>query len=477
MLTVSLRAQSEFPQLSGWEFSIRKGESRVILGSQRDGLRFFERWLPQGNHSDDIEVAGNEGVRVERLCLKSEWDLMEEIRKEDDSEFVEGGFDPGPSLQEVVFGEMESTMEESSLCDRLGITPILGSPFRFLSNGEIRKSLLLRAVLRKPDMLMLASPYEGLDSQWRRELDKILLEISSDCSVILMVQRQRDWPDWIEKGFCLEAEKAPALIQKSELQQRDDHGGPSPLVPSELLHVSRDSVNDDEPLVEIRSLSIRYGERNILKDFAWSVEKGENWLVTGGNGLGKTTLMDVVYADHNQSYGQDLSLFGIKRGSGESVWDLRRFMGRVNVDTQRRIQNDQSVPAMVASGMEDTLGLRRPLRSDERIRAQEWLELLGIGDLAKKYCHQLDYGDLRAVLMARALIKVPRLLILDEPSQGLSQDQHQRVIDVVGHILDHCACSVLYVTHHPYDAPLPFTHHLELVRHPEGHSEGVVHRL
>ena len=476
MIKIKLGTPADYPLLENWGLHLQKGDPRVIVGDLKDGLRLFDQWLSEQRKSSGIAISGTSPIHTESLCLHDEWALLERIRKDDDSEFIEGGYDPGPSLEDVILDGQCRPDDFPELTERFGITPLLKSPFRFLSNGEIRKALLVRALIKKPDLLILSSPFEGLDREWRSEINKILEEKSKDFCLLFLIQRRRDWPEWIESGYEFSRVETPKHITKDDSHPKIPKAQ-TVIVPNHLLNLCQPEFNDEDALVDIRDLNIRYGARLILKNFSWRIHQGENWLVTGRNGMGKTTLMDVVYADHDQSYGQDFSLFGIKRGTGESIWDLRRHMGRVNVDSQRRIQNDQPVLAMVTSGLEDTLGLRRDLLPQEKKLATEWLELLGIVHLRDRYCHQLDYGDLRTVLMARALIKVPRLLILDEPSQGLTQEQHEKIVSVVGHILKHCPCSVLYVTHHPKDAPLPFSHHLELMQTPEGYSKGLIHHL
>jgi molybdate transport system ATP-binding protein len=456
---------------------MKQGESLVILGKLNEGLSIFDHDAIIEGLSQSIEIVDPNNLKMLSLSLRDEWDILEEIRQNDDSEFMEGGFDPGPSLEDVILEGDQSTDTYIHFCKRLGLASLRNSPFRFLSNGEIRKGLLLKRVLQNPDLLILSNPFEGLDQHWRNEIMALLSEIHSSCHILLLTQRLRDWPDWIEQGYRLSHEQPPLLTTKRVCKEHEMASQQVTSIPPHLLDMSQPDLDDKTPLVEISDLNISYGSRKVFQHFSWTVQNGENWLITGSNGMGKTSLMDIIYADHDQSYGQDFSLFGMKRGQGESIWDLRRYMARVNIDSQRNLPKNQTVIAMIASGMEDTLGLRRPLQPHETVRAQEWLELLGIRHLEKYYCHQLHYGDLRTVLMARALIKLPRLLILDEPGQGLSDDQSDKVVSVVRHILERCPCSVLYVTHHPYDALLPFSHHLELKQNQDGFSHGVVHRL
>jgi molybdate transport system ATP-binding protein len=218
-------------------------------------------------------------------------------------------------------------------------------------------------------------------------------------------------------------------------------------------------------VIRFNKVSIRYGERTILKDLDWTVHQGEHWSLSGQNGSGKSTLLSLVCADNPQSYACDISLFGHKRGSGESIWDIKRHIGYVSPEMHRSYK--QNIPAIqiVASGLKDSVGLYVRPTETEKAQCRKWLNTFGVGELADRKFMEMSSGEQRLVLLARAFVKEPDLLILDEPLHGLDDINRKMVKDLVDDYCKNPAVTLIYVTHYQEELPQCIDHSLFLERH------------
>jgi molybdate transport system ATP-binding protein len=218
-------------------------------------------------------------------------------------------------------------------------------------------------------------------------------------------------------------------------------------------------------VIRFNRVTIRYGSRTILKDLDWTVLQGEHWSLSGQNGSGKSTLLSLVCADNPQSYACDISLFGHKRGSGESIWDIKRHIGYVSPEMHRSYR--QNIPAIeiVASGLKDTVGLYTRPTEPERVQCRKWLNRLGIGHLENRQFLEMSSGEQRLVLLARAFVKEPDLLILDEPLHGLDDENRRMVKALVDQYCENPMVTLIYVTHYQEELLKCIDHSLFLERH------------
>jgi molybdate transport system ATP-binding protein len=204
----------------------------------------------------------------------------------------------------------------------------------------------------------------------------------------------------------------------------------------------------------------RYGEIEVFRDLDLTVNRGDHTLVTGPNGCGKSTLLQIITGDHPLCYGNNLSIFSKQRGSGESIWDIKKQMGIVSNDLHRNHRIAGSALAIVVSGLFDSIGLYSRPTEEQKQRARRWLQRLGLADKAGTAFRQLSYGEQRLILLARALIKVPRLLILDEPTQGLDEHNRMALLDFLAEIAGEDLCTILYVSHRQDEHRSFFTQHI-----------------
>jgi molybdate transport system ATP-binding protein len=210
----------------------------------------------------------------------------------------------------------------------------------------------------------------------------------------------------------------------------------------------------------MKNVTVKYGRTTALDNVNWTMRTGQNWVILGPNGCGKTTLLNLITADNLQAYANEIYLFGKRRGSGESIWDIKERIGMMSSEFQIRYRKPLLAFEVVLSGFFDSVGLFRNASPEQKQTADQWMAVLGIADKSVKTFNQLSYGEQRMVLLARSMVKMPQLLILDEPYQGLDRTNRQRILDAIDVIGHHRGTNIIYVTHYPDEIPAGMTHML-----------------
>lgn len=231
-----------------------------------------------------------------------------------------------------------------------------------------------------------------------------------------------------------------------------------------LCNAQQDNTEEKEEIVRLNKVSIRYGERIILNELDWVVRKGEKWALTGVNGSGKSTLLSLICADNPQSYACDISLFGRKRGTGESIWEIKKHIGYVSPEIHRAYQKNIPAIDIVASGLHDSVGLYVRPKPEQRVVCEQWMKVFGVGELADTSFLQLSSGEQRLVLLARAFVKEPDLLILDEPLHGLDTSNRKLVKEIIDTYARREGKTLIMVSHYQEEFPECITHSLHLKR-------------
>jgi ABC-type molybdenum transport system, ATPase component/photorepair protein PhrA len=317
---------------------------------------------------------------------------------------------------------------------------LLDKPLVTLSSGELRKYQLTRALLGGPEILVVDNPYIGLDPRTRALLTNLLAALSASTTLVLVLSRAAEIPPFITHVIPVTDGAA------GEKVLREDY---------------LDSVLPPA-VIRLRNVTIRYGERVILDSLNLTVRQGEHWALTGANGSGKSTLLSLICADNPQAYAHDIELFGRPRGSGETIWDIKRQIGFVSPELHRAFRMDAPALDIVTSGHFDTEGLFRRPSAEQRDIALRWMEEFGIADLAERPFLRLSSGEQRLCLVARAFVKDPPLYILDEPLQGLDETQRRRVKVLLDKYCGAPGKTLLMVTHYPEEYPGCIDHSLSL---------------
>ena len=337
-----------------------------------------------------------------------------------------------------------------------------------LSNGERKRVQLAEALLQKTDLLVLDQPFVGLDVYSRETLFRILEMQKKNGITLVLVSEYSLIPPFADQVF--ELDKPGESYSISENNAETPHFG--------LLNNLAEQEQQFDKIVSMRNVKVSYGGEAVLSGINWEVKPGEKWLLSGPNGAGKTTLLSLISADNPQGYSNDLVLFDRKRGSGESIWDIKKKIGFVSPELHlyflrhrglynaaASIQvsyNSLSCIDVVLSGLKDEVGFTTSGSHFEMKTTREWLHLLGMEHLSSAPFLHSSLGEQRIILLARALIKSPDLLILDEPCQGLDPSQTKRFTEVLDAVCLQHQTTLIYVTHRQEEVPSCITHFLEL---------------
>ena len=212
----------------------------------------------------------------------------------------------------------------------------------------------------------------------------------------------------------------------------------------------------------MQNVSVSYNGTQVLERVNWTVQEGERWALLGPNGAGKTTLLSLILADNPQAYANDITLFGRRRGSGESIWEIKQKIGWVAPELQLYYRKSATCLDVVCSGFLDSVGLYRQCSAGQREAALSWMRRLSLSERAETPLEQVSEGEQRLVLIARALVKGPALLVLDEPCQGLDAGNRDRVLQAINWVGSRPETSMIYVTHRADELPPSITHVLRL---------------
>ena len=196
-----------------------------------------------------------------------------------------------------------------------------------------------------------------------------------------------------------------------------------------------------------------YGSKFILNNINWEVKRGEKWLVKGPNGAGKSTLLSLITGDHPQAYASEIYLFDKKRGTGESIWDIKKKIGYISPELHWHFATNITCAQAIGSGFFDTIGLYKKLNQQQHNILQQWMDFLHLSHVANKPLNSVSNGHQRLILLSRALVKNPPLLVLDEPCQGLDGRQKQEFVTLVDDLCKKFSKTLIYVSH--YDDEIP----------------------
>jgi molybdate transport system ATP-binding protein len=339
-----------------------------------------------------------------------------------------------------------------------------------LSSGELRKYQLTKTLFANPALLIMDNPFIGLDAETRDQLKDLLqlLARERDMTIMLVLSKTDDIPEYVDEVVELRDGSALPACSRAEYYDRQEPVGAHVMTDEQrealLTLPYHDGDYDCRKVVDMHQVSIKYGTRTILRDLDWTVMNGERWALTGQNGSGKSTLLSLICADNPQSYACDITLFDRPRGSGETIWDIKRHIGYVSPEMHRSYKRNLPSIRIVASGLMDSIGLYAIPDAKDYERCRWWMNLLGVGTLADKPFLQLSSGEQRLVLLARAFVKDPQLLILDEPLHGLDLWNRRLVKDVIETFCQRRNKTMIMVTHYQEEFPAVITHQKVLAR-------------
>ena len=418
--------------------------------------------------------AQREAVRAAGRFYQARWNQGVSERTASVSEYLSERHVRGLNPYQVIdepSGSAPFTARRREVVALLGIRGLLSKRIVHLSNGEMRKVLIASALLKNPRMLILDNPFTGLDAGFRARLKQVISRLAQGEMRIMVVTSRRDEiaPD-ITHLLVVQDHQIVSQGPKDEVPEDTlavQTPGPSPGIDlrltAETHHQGERSIQKPpQVLVHMRNVNVSYDGTQVLRRIDWTIVRGQNWALLGPNGSGKTTLLSLILGDNPQAYANDITLFGVRRGSGESIWEIKRQVGWVAPELHLYYPRNVSCFDVVCSGFFDSIGLYHNCLPRQQEVARSWMHDLGISEYAHQAFAQISDGEQRMILIARALVKRPVLLALDEPCQGLDASNRQRVLRAIDAAGNHLGTTIIYVTHNPSELPLVITHVLRL---------------
>lgn len=449
---------------------INSGESWAFVGHNGSGKSALakaligELLLQQGKQINQFKTIAYLSLEYLQKLMDKEWQYN------NTDLYLDGEDNQGCKVVDLIQDSIVDAERCQFLAKQLGIVHLLNQHIKYLSTGEMRKVLLCRLLMPQPDLFVLDEPFDGLDALSRQQLANLLANSAKEgITIILMLNRFNDIPKFIQYlGILRNKELVEYGSKKMMLEHR---------IVKQSLNLELSSIRklpvleedemlklaDDIPRVVLNQGYVNYHDKVIINGLNWRVEAGQHWQIVGPNGAGKSTLLSLVTGDHPQGYCNDLTLFGRRRGSGETIWDIKRHIGYVSNQFHLDYRVSSSVRDVLISGYFDSIGIYTTFSDRQYTLANQWLERLNLLDKAEQPFSALSWGQQRLVLITRALVKNPTLLILDEPLQGLDQHSRDLIKDWIDFLIVEGNSQLLFVSHYVEDAPTCITHRLIFV--------------
>lgn len=460
---------SDYNVFSIDHLNIKAGSSWAFIGQNGSGKSTLVNALAGEQRLLSGKIH-NQFDKIAHLSLEKLQKLVDEEWKRNNTDMLsESEDDTGLTTSQVIQEEVNDNSRCEQLADHFGISHLLVRRFKYLSTGETRKALLCRVLMSNPDLLVLDEPFDGLDVSSRDNLAERLATLCKQgMAIVVVLNRFNDIPEFVENvGIIADCQLVKAgrkavlltdetVKQLASLEQLDKIHLPDSDEPPIGL-------SDELERVILNNGYVHYNDKAIINGLTWQVNAKENWQIIGPNGAGKSTLLSLITGDHPQGYSNDLTLFGRKRGSGETIWEIKRHIGYVSSSLHLGYRVSASVKNVLLSGYFDSIGIYSATSDKQQKLADEWLTLLNLTSKADQPFQSLSWGQQRLLLIARALVKHPTLLILDEPLQGLDQLNRELVKRWIDLLIKEGHSQLLFVSHHVEDAPECITHRLTFV--------------
>ncbi len=442
-------------QLDNIDWRIEPDQHWVITGANGAGKSALAAVLAGVGERLSGSISGLP-ERVGLVSFEAQAELIESELKKDDADIMDV-VSEGTPVREILLADCADPQLATELVGKFGLAELLDRSFRKLSTGESRKVMLIRALASKPQLLVLDEPFDGLDVDTLALLQQHLASLIETVPMVLVLNRFDEFPDFITDIAYVGHGELQHQVKRSDTQAYAElyqllHLKSSDLaLPPADVDTAIPRLDSSQPLVRLNGISIKYDDHAIIDKLDWTIEPNQHWQLSGPNGSGKTGLLSLITGDHPQCYVNDIFVFGFQRGSGESIWQIKQFIGYVSTALQWEYRVGTGLRNVIISGFYDSIGLYSKCTEQQRRIADQWLELLGMSDRADQPFNKLSYGDQRLLLIARAMVKHPPLLILDEPCLGLDDINRQLVLALIERICAGSETAVLYVNHHPED--------------------------
>ena len=443
--------------LTDISFSLTKDDCLAIVGPVGSGKTTLAKALSGRLFRTGSVYFKSRTNRVHPSILLVEQQHHFKNRSNMQDFYLQQRFNSADSGDAYTIREELSNEDEELVAYWLGffmLGQLIDKPLVTLSNGENKRLQLVKSVLRDPDWLILDNPFLGLDVEGREILSTCLEKLRENSVQFILINSPAALPACVNRVMYLEEGRVTwdGPVSAYESFRRVDKFVFNHTVMDDLIK-SAQVYETFQQAVHMNDVTIAYGEKVILSGIHWEVNSGARWALSGPNGAGKSTLLSLITADNPQAYSQDIILFDRKRGTGESIWDIKKRIGYVSPELHVYFREPANVFNVVGSGLFDTLGVYKKISEDQHKRIALWLGVFGISHLSQRMFQQISTGEQRMVLLARALVKNPPLLILDEPCQGLDEEQIHRVKEILNYICSNSQTTLIYVSHYSSDIP------------------------
>ncbi len=445
-------------------WSVKEGEHWAIVGPNGGGKTLLTDILlgKFALKSGEVICKGSKGEIlpvssvVKSVAFRDIYGIIDTQNSYYQQRWNKGDEQDVPLVKELVLNANPQWL--NTLIEWFGIEELMNKEVNMLSSGELRKFLIVRSLLTKPRILILDNPFIGLDAASRTVLNELLVRLSEldNLQIVLVLSNPSDIPEMVtdvlsvkDKTICSSLSRQDFINDKLLVEEL------FPNVEVRKLDSLKNSEKNDftfENAAILKNIHIKYGSRTILKDLDWTVKNGDKWALLGVNGSGKSTLLSLICGDNPQAYANDITLFDRKRGTGESIWDIKKRIGYISPEMHLYYLKNVKCLDVVGSGFFDTIGLYRKCNSEQEEIALQWMELFRIEHLKDTSFLNISSGEQRLVLLARVFVKNPDLLILDEPLHGLDIINKKRVKEVIEKFCGKDK-SLIYVTHYENEIP------------------------
>lgn len=344
-------------------------------------------------------------------------------------------------LKGILFSDIaiQKVIEEEFRHDSIEATVEANRNLRTFSSGERKKEFLKYCLKKNPDFIILDNPMDHLDQASRIELATAIETISNSVIIIQLVNRRVDLLPFITNKGQIENNS----FELKELQSAEEYS----IEKDQNKIPIHKEIFKDSVLIKMNSVSVSYDDRPIVDSLSWTINQGDFWQLIGPNGSGKSTILSLITGENTKGYGQDIELFGRKKGSGESIWEIKKKIGYFSTSMTDLFSKNATLEEMILSGFFDSIGLYTQPTTLQRKIVFEWLDLIEMPHLKNKIFNRLSIGQQRIALITRAIIKHPPLLILDEPLEGLDDHNVVLVIQFINTIKTQTNTTILFVSH------------------------------
>lgn len=439
-------------------WTIRRHENWLLCGASGTGKTSLAKAIAGLTHSyGNIEIHFDpESSLPAMVYYVANWFQFKDLEGQSNFYYQQRYNKQSVETTATVKAELESfgkrhglnLADADPILSALGFAELKPATLIQLSSGEHKKLQLVKAIWLKPQLLILDLPYNGLDAASRQNLNSLLEEITEAGTQLILISNETELPACIDRfaeirnGQLTEIQDAERGLDMFEMADLPAPG---------FLQRNVELIPDTE-VIKMTGVNISYGDKHVLKNISWTVKAGEKWLLQGPNGSGKSTLLSLICGDHPQAYANNFHLFGNKRGSGESIWEIKERIGLISPELHWYFDPSATVWQSVVSGFYDSSGLFCDPGYSKKAQADELICYLGLEEYKNTLMNELPLGKQRLALLGRTVIKNPELLILDEPCQGLDQQQTKHFNRMVDELCGN-GTTLIYVGH--FESQLP----------------------